>query len=408
MLKKVLLAGVMVLLLFAGANAEAQTHCTPITGLVAGGTVDNGPAVASALAALGPTGGCLEFPPGKFLFKAAIFYSFPAARQNISIVGSGQGSTILYFCHGYPACTTGGGLIFSYNSRYNSVNLRDFSITTGAANTSGSAILLQQAAWLQDFSSNRIANVEIRGDAPRNWTTNYWGYGVTINAVSNVAFDNLLIYGGTNGTNNYGVGINLQGQSTDPLGCTSDGGHGACGIVYNVSNSTFFNNNVGILYGSYIQGVAVSQCNFTNGNVGIQSNSSEIGLAQLAIVNSQFDNAASSIVTLTHIPQLQIANSLFYVRPGQTGINLASNWQFSITGNQFSSTNANAAIVVGSRVLTSGTGTITGNTFTNFTTGVSLLTGSGGVKVIANTYPGTVNPTVDSGTGNFIPAAPWN
>src|SRR5262249_33600887 len=122
------------------------------------------------------------------------------------------------------------GLVFIYNSPLNSLNIRDLSMTTGSA--SGTALYLQQSSSLGNFSNSSISNIMFRGDnGPAN--SNYWGNAIYINAVSGVNITNISVCGSGTAQGN---GIDLEGFTT--TSCSAPGG--ACGIVYNISNSNFF------------------------------------------------------------------------------------------------------------------------------------------------------------------------
>jgi len=137
----------------------------------------------------------------------------------------------------------------------------------------------------------RTENVTILGSAGECGLTDYWGNAIYINGVSGVNVDNVLVFGtSSNNPSNIcattsgqlGNGVYINGTTTS--GCSNGIG---CGVIFNISRSNFYNTQVGVYYGPYIQGVPIDQCNFTNGKHGIVSGASESGLLdQLSITNS--------------------------------------------------------------------------------------------------------------------------
>jgi hypothetical protein len=183
-------------------------------------------------------------------------------------------------------------------------------------------------------------------------------------------------------------------------------------FLYNVINSNFWYTGVGLLYGGYIQGVTVNQCNFTNGTVGIQTVAypgpggapALYSGQQLAVSNSQFNTSQSLISTPQQIDYVMLSSNLFIVPPNYPGINMPNAFYFSIVGNSFTGNNvANTfAIEIGNTF--GQPGIISGNVFSGVDVGVYLLSNSSKVSLQGNVYavnPGKY-PYVNGGTGNTI------
>lgn len=149
--------------------------------------------------------------------------------------------------------------------------------------------------------------------------------------------------------------------------------------------------------------MTVSQCNFTNGYVGIQSSSGEGGsLAQLSVSNSQFNTyGAGQIVGLTGITDLLLSNNVFIVPAGSIGLYFpASTTSFlSITGNYMYGIGKAGTYGIW---MGGSNGVISANSFYNFTTAVALTSSSANVNVQSNSYALTTNKVSNSGSANIV------
>jgi hypothetical protein len=386
-MKFVLLVGCVVLV---GIPARAQNLCTPIQtyGGVGDGVTDNATPLSNALAALGSTGGCVAFSAGRYLFNSAVTYNLPVGASSVSIIGSGAQSTVLY----WPASN---GLVFNYRTSVNAVRVTDLTLSTGSAG-GYAAITATQIFLLGAVPTTSFRDLQIRGD-DGGGLTQYWSTGISIVGVSFVDFDRVTVFGSSSKA---GDGVVLMGNtSVSPN----------YGIVYNFRGSNFMWTNVGIQYGSYIQGVTVNQCNFTNGQVGIQSIVGGAGsLTQLAIANSQFNTyGAAAIYTDRVVGQMMISNNLFFVQPNQNGLAFNHYCYFTFTGNILQgsgSTHNNNGLVVGTNDCSNQGATIVGISFSGFTTAIWLLSSSSGVNVQSNAYfPAAVPGNVfNQGSGNIV------
>lgn len=382
---------------FSGQNA-AVAGCLNITASIFGGlgnnSVDNATALGNALTAItnaGGTGGCVYFPPGKYKFNSGVTYSHPAGVFNVELLGSGDDNTVLT----WPSAS--GGLTFNYAGAGSSVHIRDVSLTTGTT-AGGNAINLQLSASLSNpanTATTDIRRVTIRGD-DGYVATDYWTNGVNIGNVSNVQIDSLAVMGATSAN---GTGINLIGLP----------GSSTYGVVYNIAKSNFNNLFVGINYGSFIQGVTISQSNFTSSSgpsTGINIPAGATGtLDQLAISDSQFNVATNAFAASTALNHLLLANNLAFLRASAIGFNLFNNIGFSIIGNYVSasSTTGTNGIVLGG---TSQIGTVKGNVVTGAATGINISSASvanatiEGNTLLSNTT--ALSNASSAATSNFI------
>ncbi|MDN7445878.1 NosD domain-containing protein [Burkholderia multivorans] len=326
---------------------------------------------------------CVYMPPGTYKFAAQYTYSFPTTgAASFTLVGSGQDNTVLTWAGG-------GGLKFNYYTATDNVTVSGLSITTGATNTGVGLFLNQNATALASAALTTIRDVTIRG-ADGYFATDYWANGIYIQGVSNVNLINSNIIGpGTPA----GVGVTFTTNSSN-----------IATIVMNITGCSIDQWNDGFIYGNQVQGVTISQTNFTNNNAGILVPSSQTNLNQLSVLNNQFNNIQYNIVGQSAIPDVIIQGNLFLIDNSASGVYLAATSHTIITGNAFqpnvgSPTSVTGIIVSGWVV---GGTMISGNVFYNLTTGISLTSTSKNVNVQSNLYQGNLANTSDAGTGNVI------
>ncbi|MBN3812228.1 right-handed parallel beta-helix repeat-containing protein [Paraburkholderia sp. Ac-20347] len=349
------------------------------TGGVGTYTLNTSQTVASETISAGYTdNACIYFPPGTYLFSAGLNYTLPSSVASITIKGAGAGVSNLY----WPG---GGGLEIQYQSANNSAHLADLSIYTGASNYGNGLYLVQNSTIANpaNTAQSDIINVTVSGKPD---TGAYWQKGISLIGVSNVnLFGVNVVGGGTTGT-----GLYLYTTSSVP------------GVVYNVTSSTFNYLQYGLYYGPYVQGVSVSQCNFTGGLYGIYAPSGNTGTDQLYVAGTQFNVSGAAIYELTQVSNSDIVGNLFIVQNNSQGINLAQSGYYAIVGNSFNpngGTNANA-IVINNSI---SPGIITGNNiFGMGATGITLQSGSQYVNVQSNVYSGNGTNVVNSGTNNTV------
>jgi hypothetical protein len=193
------------------------------------------------------------------------------------------------------------------------------------------------------FAESDITRVTARGNDGYA-VTDYWQIGVVVNNVSNVNFTALSVFGPSGGT--AGNGVILSGN---PASATY-------AVGFNFVSCNLSSLNVGLQYGSYVQGVVVASSNFTGDFYGIFVPASDTGnLSQLTVVGSQFAtnsaNYATSIEVLTAVTPVQIIGNLFLPQATlQEGIVLNQAAGFVIADNVFDALNGvanNSAIEIG-------------------------------------------------------------
>jgi hypothetical protein len=352
-------------------------QCLNITAFGGAGNniTDNTTPLVNAFNAMTGSGGCIYFQPGKYKFNSQPTINLPSGIFSFTLRGSGQDNTVLT----WPNAS--GGMIVNYAGIGASVHVSDISFTTSVAG-GGDGIKLNQSSAVTNPANTAVSDltrVTFRGDDGYA-IADYWSNGVNVANVSNVNFDTVSVTGPSGVSGN---GINLLGLP----------GSSTYAVQFNIAKSTFNNLQAGIVYGSFVQGVTVSQSNFVADANGIISPAAQTGsLAQLAVNNSQFGILASQsgIATVTAIAETQISNSLFIVQGANaTGINLAANAHFTITGNEITSnnlTNTNGILV--SNTAGGAKGIITGNDFFGYATGVALTASAARVAVVSNTLTG--------------------
>jgi hypothetical protein len=380
-------------------NIVNAVQCANITSSAFGGagnnSTDNATPLATAFASLAAPGGCIYFPPGKYKFNSAPSLNLPSGIFALTIIGAGADNTILT----WPAAA--GGITINYSGIQSSAHVRDITFTTGTT-AGGNALKLANANTVANpaFSANSdLYRVTFRGDDGYG-VTDYWTNALQISNVNNTQVDGVQVSGASapNGT-----GINIAGIQS-PI---------SIAVVLNVAKSTFNQLGTGILYGNQVQGVTCDQCNFTATQQGIAAATTEAGLAQLAVTNSQFYGAISNsngILAQSLINDVTISNNLFLIgQSGSIGVSLAQSGLTSIFGNVFWGQNA-AASEQG--IFVSNTNSLpcifANNVFFGFNgttaVGLSLGASTANCTVTGNSFlTNTVNVS-DSGTNNQY----WN
>jgi hypothetical protein len=205
-----------------------------------------------------------------------------------------------------------------------------------------------------------------------------------------VNFDSDNFLGASIGTG--GAGILLNGNATvSPY----------FGIVFNIAKCGFFWVGNGLEIGSYVQGISITQSNFTNGETGIWAEPGGIGLAELAITGgNQFNTIGNQIFIQQAMTSLIMNGNLIFITQNNSGVFLDSpgNGQNSIDNNVFwglSPAGSNGIFVNSTAAGT----TVVGNTFYNLATGMNLG-GTAGWNVQANSYQGVATHVANIGTNS--------
>lgn len=360
------------------AFASAQATCPAITqfGGVGDGTTDNTAALSAAIGSQSGGRICVSIPAGKWAFSSVQSYTFTQTIASITVQGAGQDVTELYF----PGST--GGLRFNYISAFNSAHVRNLTITSSTAGGGKSAIHLNQTQAQNPDPGNTalsdVSRVTIRG-ADGYLVGNYWDNGVLIYGVSNVNFDNNYIIGPA------GTGVNLSGSNQN------------IPVVFNFANSFFNNLGVGILYGANVQGVTVSQCNFTGAVIGVKVPSGLNTLTQLAVSNSQFNAFSSAISTGSGVQGLMLVGNHFLVQPNTVSVSIEKAQSTTVVGNTFEPQGPTLSNQYG-LVFQSydfGASVVTGNSFYRLTNAIVLAANAKNVNVQSNAYFGNTNNVVN-------------
>ena len=351
------------------------------------GSADNVSALNSAFSALSafPAGGTIYFPPGKYHFSAAVYYTTPSSASpwSVRVLGAGSDSSILQW-------GSSDGLTLIASNPQSSLHAEALTFSTTASG-GYTGLTFQSATALGLFGQNDIVRCTFRGDtygASNEW----WSNCVQCYTTPNVNFDGCLFHGyHASAYDGNGIGVLLQSTSAGD------------GIVYNFNQCGFFFLGIGIYYGTRIQGVQVNLCNFTNGITGIYCPSGAVDGDQLSVANSQFNTFGNDIELQSAIGQVSLVNNLMYVWQGNTGLYAPYAAGLIIVGNNFSNAGSQNAGQNGIIINNNGSpSTITGNAFLYLTTGVWLQSGCSNVNVQSNEYVGCNNTVINSGSGNTV------
>lgn len=317
------------------------------------GVVDASSIFQTILTAIGPTGGALYIPPGRYKIGTQLNLTV-ASEKSVAIFGDAADLATLF-------TPTGSILNVTMADLSSTINVHDLTLATQASGvgvalnigmtTSG----LFPAAGAQNF----ITNVTIRGDGEYTSTgfgTRVFLTGVNITGgVSLVNVINLNITGTSPVVANT-IGVSIQGDLINSH----------YGVVYNFLNCNLSYVSGGLRIGAGIQGVSVTACQFTASSFGIIVPAGLTGpvapIEQLTITQSQFN-----------CPQVGIS-----IGSSVTVVNVSNNM---ITCGANASSGINGLI---------GVGTICGNAFTGFgftnTFGIVTTSGSSGVIVSGNSF----------------------
>lgn len=348
-------------------------------GYVADGITNNYTAIVNAIAALPATGGALYFPPGIGVINSTITVNYPASGfYSLSFIGAGADVSTLQF----NGCN---GIVINAQDYPQSAHFMDMTITTNATDVY-IGVTLTNTVQLGVFGQNDFTRVNFRGND--NSLTKCWNKAIFINGMSNVNYDGVLVYGTSS---NAGTGLYIQGYAAGVYQYT---------IVHNIAKCGFYNLGIGIVYGTYVQGVTVTQTNIVNGITGIYLESGAIGATQLACSGCNFDVNGNQIYLGAPIATVLLTNNSMYIPTGCAGVVFTTTGSgHSITNNLIvgdSGTSSTTGVIVNGN---NAPGVITGNIFQNLTVGVNL-SGTTGFNVQANQYSsvGTTVANIGSNT----------
>ena len=365
------------------SSAVAHAQCISITsyGGNGNGTTNNSPALASAFAALTTRGGCIDFPAGRYLFSTAVTLTYPASGiYSVTLLGAGTDNTTLYWA-------AANGITINAHGAEQTIHVRDMTFSTGSAG-GYSALTLNNSSPLGTIALSDVFRTIFRGDDGGD-LTDYWTNGISVVGQSNINFDSDTFFGPSSA--NAGNGILLNGNTSESP---------YYGIVYNIAKCGFFWTGNGLVIGTYIQGISITQSNFTNGLTGIWGQPGGVGFDELAVTaGNQFNTTGNQIEIQQPIAHMIVNGNLFFVSGGNTGIFFDSTGQqHTIVNNVFngtSSSGSNGIYVASSNA----NGVVTGNLFANLNVGVNLI-GTSGWNVQANSYQSVTTDVANIGSNS--------
>lgn len=350
----------------------------------------NASAWNSAVSALSTSNGCITIGPGTYTFSANLAITL-AAHQNFGLYGSGKETTILY----WPAGS--GGIAISRNAQ-SRIDIRNFSETTGVAGGGTALNITDAGTCAGGASSSQIDNLLFRGNDGIG-QTDYWNTEIVSTDLNLLNLTKSDFF--SDSTNTHGTGVFLQGNATNS--CLE--------VITNLAQDYFGGLEYGLVYGTWAQGVTVSQSNFNGGGYGIYAISGEADLDQLTVTQSQFNVNLNGIELDTAIPDTTISDDLFFVAPSNSGIDITACYGGqTITGDVFRNIPGQNALY-GVAINCGGTstaGVISGNASYGIsgtlTTGVNLGSSATGWSVFGNSASsaGVTNGVANAGTGNFV------
>lgn len=364
------------------------------------GTNDNSSAFLNTINAQPVGRACVFFPSGTYEFSGIVSYTLPDANSSFTVLGSGESSTNLVW-------NNGGGLqIVMPGGTNNSAHIRDLSFLNGSPGTGNAAIaLINQTASEAPVPTviSDITNVSIHG-SDGFAQNNYWQQGIYTASWSNINFTGVTVIGSAHGGDfagyaGQGLGIDFTGSSGN--------GSAPQGVQYNIAGCQFNYLQAGVQYNDWIQGLSISQTNFTGGKFGIHVTPPNQGQDQLIVTGSQFNDSAYGIWDEAGIPGLVISNNYFLI-PTPTSNNaavfLTDVYTAAISNNHFqrigASANGTNGVAIGKNNYAGAV--ISGNTFTGLGTGIFLQNSSSANSVQSNLYHANGTNIVNQGAGNII------
>lgn len=350
---------------------------------------------ALAVGAKRKRGATVILPAGLITLNSAVTFTYPTGPFSLKLAGESADASFVYS----PASN---GLALAGSDVQHVCHLRDFTMATGASGTY-TALTLTQSVPQGLATQNDITGVTFLG-FDTEALTKYWTRCINVVGWNNVNFNGLMLYGGPNGsTSSLGDGIAVAGN----LAATAPNQYG---LVYNLDGCSFWELNNCFIYGTYVQGVAMVNCNFTNSSQGVYNPPGAINGAQLSLVNCQFACFGNAILIAGTVNNVFIGSGtvIYITVSNSTGVGLA-------VGGSISFINMNGAQigVVGTPTSTNGVnllGTVIGgnisgsNIFAGLTTAVNLGSGTSWIWVDqqAITFYACTNEVLNSGTNNQI------
>jgi hypothetical protein len=291
------------------------------------GTNYSDAAYTAAIAAQPGPSACIYLPhtfsgAGHYKFQNPVSYTFPSSTSALTIVGDGSGASFI----DVPSSTTY-GLHIVKSACNNSVVLRGFSVTTGAA-AGGTGISTTGACTNGTYQPvNLIEDVVTRGDDFNGSSgTDYWATGLSI---VNDSWYNVIGY------TDQGPGTGFAGASSGGTCVNVAGTSSAIAVAANFYGLTCNLVSTGLGYGNYVQGVNVIHGNFTGCYNGIVVPSGAAEQSQLHVSDSQFACANSAFLDQTGVLDVNLHDNLVLVPSGAVGFNFADYYFSKSSGNKF-------------------------------------------------------------------------
>jgi hypothetical protein len=377
----------LILAIIFPMGARAQSQCLNIAsyGGAGDGVTDNTAAFNAAIAAIGSASGCVSFGPGVFYFGSQLSHEI-SAGTSLTITGAGKGVTKLLWKN------SGQGMVLTEPDATGSFNIVGLDFVIGVVN-GGTALAISNVSSTSFGGNNStvVRNVAFHGNTDSSY---YWTNDLVANSVSLLNISDSDFSGNGPGGGYNGTGITVAGNGSTTYS-----------IQQNISNCFFNNLFTGIYYGTFTQGMTVSNANF-NTHFGILVLSGESNLDQLVVKGSQFQTADNAISIDSDVGAILLAENLFIVEnSGKFAVNFAYGHAITITGNAFEAlTNSGTAAisVTGASTYNQNANTVVGNHFDGFATAISLGSGSKGWNVQSNAYANNTTVFTNSGTGNVI------
>jgi hypothetical protein len=183
-------------------------------------------------------------------------------------------------------------------------------MTTGVAGATSNAIGVTLAgSGTNNFATANFSdftNIVFRGSSTANTDpARYWQYAISATAVNNINFDSVAISGAAPYQSTLpatgGNGVILQGNVSTNYA-----------VVFNFAKCTFNSLINGLLLGAGVQGVTVTQSNFTGGYTGIGVPAGQNGVDELIVSGGNQINAGGyGINLLSPVPNVGVSSNLF-------------------------------------------------------------------------------------------------
>jgi hypothetical protein len=279
-------------ILYADDLNAAITPNVKNLGATGDGVTDDGPAFIAALAAAAG-GGTVVIPAGTYRIGSALPRNLTGG---VSIVGAGSGATTLSFPNGTD------GLMFTLTAAAN-VHVHGLTITRAVAGayTNTGLSITSPAPNATRFGNITIHDVVMAGA---------WLTGINVVA-SLVSLDHVLVLMANATGGGPGVGIQAAGV---------DGANYLVELTLNDVET--IGGNVGLLIGTWVQGVYVTQSRFIGNDYGIRWDGVDThGDLWMAVSNSHFNSGTRGLLTFTGMsPQIVNTYSLHFGIPAIGGV----------------------------------------------------------------------------------------